>query len=493
MTFEEYRQLDAAALAQLVQKKELQAVEILEIAIQRAEEVNPAINAVIHPLYDLARQMAQAVDTNAPLAGVPFLLKDLALQLKGTPVSSGCRSYKIISKADSALVHRYRELGLLFMGKTNTPEFGLTPYTEPEAFGPSRNPWNTSRTTGGSSGGSAAAVAAGITPIATASDGGGSIRIPASCCGLFGLKPSRGRLSLGPQQGEMWSGAVVEGCISRTVRDTALFLDLSGATEVPGEPYLFPNSQKSLTTALSAPPAKLTIGFATTHPLGLPVDADCIAAVHDAAALLESLGHHVEETDLPIEREDLTKVFLMMVFGETDATLRQMAQDIGRKVTRKDVEITTWGLHLLGREYTAGDYAFARRRWNDISRRLGAFHQRFDILLTPTVAMSPFPIGALQPTPTERRLLNIIGALNLKGLLNSKVDELADKTFGFIPFTPLANMTGQPSMSVPLFWNNEGLPVGTMFTAAIGRDDLLISLAGQLEQARPWKDRWPAL
>lgn len=490
MTFEEYRRQDATSLAELIRKGEVHASEVLETAIQRAEAVNPQINAIVYPMYDLARQMSQSIDASSPFAGVPFLLKDLSVHLKGMPISSGSKGYAhYTSPRDSYIVEQYRQAGLVFMGKTNTPEFGLTPYTEPRALGPARNPWNRSRTAGGSSGGSAAAVAAGITPIATASDGGGSIRIPASNNGVFGLKPSRGWISLGPDIGEMWSAAVVEGCVSRSVRDTAALLDILTQRPHPGEPYMYYRPERPFVKALDTDPRPLRIGFSVTHPFGLKVEQDCIDAVNHAASLLESLGHRVEETDLPIQKDDLAKVFIMMVFGETSAAIKKMGEDIGRPISRADVEITTWSLNMLGKAYTAGDYAYARGKWNDISRRLGAFHERYDILLTPTVSMAPFEIGALQPTRSETKLMNLVAALRLTSLLKANIDKLAEKTFGYIPYTPLANITGQPSMSVPLYWNAQQLPIGTMFTGAIGHDDLLLQLAGQLERAQPWKDK----
>lgn len=492
MTFEEYRRYDALGLAELVRNKEMKPAEILEIAIARAEAVNPAINAIIYPLYDMAKKMAGEVDLQARFAGVPFLLKDLALHLKGIPLQNGCAGYKgFVPKADSYVVERFRQAGFVFMGKTNLPELGLTPYTEPRAFGPTRNPWNTSRTAGGSSGGSAAAVAAGITPIATASDGGGSIRIPASCNGLFGLKPSRGLISLGPAIGEMWSGAVTEGCVSRSVRDTAAFLDAVIA-ETPGEPYLLKTPVRSFFEEIGADPGPLKIGFSTAHPLGQPVDDHCKEAVHNTAKLLESLGYRVEEVDFPCTPEDLTHTFIMMVFGETAAALRRMADDIGRPVRRSDVEVTTWAIAMLGKAYTAGDFAYARGKWNDLYRRMGVFHQQYDILLTPTCSMAPFEIGALQPSTAEKRLLEMISTFNLTKLLKANVDPLAEKTFAYIPFTPLANMTGQPSMSMPLHWTPDNLPVGVMFTAALGNDDILIRLASQIEEAWPWMDKVPA-
>ncbi len=492
MNFSEYRSYDALGLAQLVKQREIKPAELVQIATARAEEVNSQLNAIIHPLYERALERASPVDTKATFAGVPFLLKDLMIELAGTPFSEGCGALKNYrSKETSEIVRRLQSAGLLIMGKTNTPEFGLTPFTEPRAFNPTRNPWNTERTPGGSSGGSAAAVAAGITPFATASDGGGSIRIPASCCGLFGLKPSRGRAPLGPQHGEAWQGAAMENCVSRTVRDSAALLDVIRGdmigspfpTAIPTRPYLEEVDQA---------PEPLRIGFSTQHTLGVRVDRACIAAVENSCRLLEELGHQVEEAPLPFFREDLTEVFIFMIMGETAATVTSLETKLGRPARRQDVEPSTWILNLLGRSISAEKFALARRRWNEVSRRMANFHQKYDLLLTPAVASRPFPIGALQPSNGEERLLQVINRLGLGSLARANVDQLAEKVFAYIPWTPLANMSGQPSMSVPLYWTEEEqLPVGSMFTAPVGREDRLFRLAGQLERARPWFDRIP--
>lgn len=489
MTFSEYRQYDALGLAQLIREGKVTAAELLEVAIQRAEQVNPRLNAIILPLYERARKQLERrprVTDPTLFQGVPFLIKDLGLPMKGTPMRIGSRSTKgSISDTNSYLVQAFEEAGLLIFGKTNTPEFGLTPFTEPEAFGATCNPWNTAYTAGGSSGGSAAAVAAGIVPMATASDGGGSIRMPAACCGLFGLKPSRGRLSLGPGAGEGWNGAVVEGCNSRSVRDSAAFLDAFAGPGL-GELYYAPKPAQSYLSILESSPKKLRIGFATEHPLDLPVDAACKAAVEDTAELLADMGHEVEPVPLPYQREDLTETFLHLIMGEVNAELKRIGVERGGKVRRSEVEANTFALHLLGEVISAGDYAYHRSMWNDIARRQGRFHETYDCLLTPTVAMEPFPIGSLQPSPAEKLLVSVLTRLRLGGLMKANVEQLAEKIFGYMPYTPIANMTGQPAMSVPLHWNEKGLPVGVMFTAGIYREDILFELAGQLEQARPW-------
>lgn len=491
MDFQTYRQYDGLGLADLVRQGSVTAAELTELAIARAEAVNPKLNAIIHPLYDTARAMSEAVNPAQAFAGVPFLLKDLGLEISGTPRCTGSRGYRAyVSSQDSYLVERFRAAGLCFLGKTNTPEFGLTPYTEPALFGPTRNPWALDRTPGGSSGGSAAAVAAGIVPLATASDGGGSIRIPASCCGLFGLKPSRGRLSLGPNSGDMWDGAVMEHCVSRSVRDSAALLDaISGLA--PGDPYGLPAPPKPYLELMQQRPGKLRIAFSTAHTLGQDIHPANVAAVHHTARLLETLGHEVSETALPYRREDLTETFIMMIFGQAAADVAELSQFLGRPATAKDVELTTLSLSLLGKAFSAVEYASARRRWNELGRRVAAFHEDYDLILTPTVALPPFEIGHLQPSAAEQRLLALATSLKLSGLLKRNVGEIAEQTFGYIPFTPFANMTGQPSMSVPLYWEEEGLPVGSMFTAPIGREDMLFQLAAQLEEAQPWMQRVP--
>lgn len=493
MTFEEYRRYDALGLAELVKKGEIPVSELTEIAIQRAEAVNPIINAISYKMYDTAREMSKVVDLEAPFVGVPFLIKELGIHVKDTPQRRGSKGYEnYISKEDSFLTQKFRTAGFTFLGKSNTPEFGLTPYTEPKAYGATRNPWDTNRTAGGSSGGSAAGVAAGIVPIATASDGGGSIRIPASCNGLFGLKPSRGRVSLGSQAGEWWSGAVVEGCVSRSVRDTAAFLDwVTG--NAPGDLYLTPIPEKPYSEEVTLNSGQLKIGFSTKHTLGQTIDPECVKAVEKTAKLLESLGHTLEEVPLPYRKEDLTEVFLLMVFAECAADLETLSQFLGRKVRPSDVETATYALGLLGNAFSAKDFAYRKRQWNDLARRMGAFHEEYDLLLTATVAMPPFEIGALQPSSSEISALNVINTLGLSSVLKTMVNPLAEKTFAYIPHTAITNMTGQPAMSVPLHWTPDNLPVGLMFTAALGREDILFRLAGQLEQAQPWFDKVPKL
>lgn len=494
LTFDQYRQFDALALTQLIRQGETNSAELLEIAIARLDAVNPKINAVVEPLYAFGRSAARENHAARPFAGIPFLLKDLALELAGTAMRSGSKGYNAyVSPDDSEAGKRIKKAGLVVFGKTSTPEFGLTPFTEPKLFGPARNPWNTAFTTGGSSGGSAAAVAAGVVPMATASDGGGSIRIPASCCGLFGLKPSRGRISLGPRYGEGWGGAIVEGCVSRSVRDTAAYLDaMQGA--MPGDPYIIAPPTRPYSQEVGAPTGKLRIGVSVEHPLGHSVDTACLEAVDKTVQLLRLLGHDVENCALPYQKEDLTSAFLTVVAAETAAEIRVLSTFLGRKVRPSDVEPNTFALHLLGKSFSALEYAEAKRRWNDLARRAAAFHQKYDLLLTPTVATRPFEVGKLQNTPAESRLVDVVNALGMGSAVRSQIEPLADKIFGWIVWTPFANMTGQPSMTVPLYRTpEENLPVGVMFTAPVGAEDLLIRVASQLEKAQPWFDEVPAV
>ncbi|MEO1515661.1 MAG: amidase [Bacteroidota bacterium] len=492
MTFEEYRQYDALGIAQLIKSGDMAAEEILETAIRRIEAVNPTLNAVVHSLFDYGRQMLKEADPEAPFYGVPFLVKDLGIEVAQTPMWAGSFALKgYISPKDSHTASLLRKSGLIFLGKTNTPEFGLTAYTEAKVYDPALNPWHSGHSPGGSSGGAGAAVASGMTPIATASDGGGSIRIPAACCGLFGLKPSRGRNSFGPKYGEMWGGAVAENCLSRSVRDSAAYFEMIQA-HFPGELYL-KGETHSYQQAIQEAPRTLRIGFSSAHTLGGEVHSDCKKALAHACQLLESCGHIVEEVELPYERNDLIKYFLPVIASETAAAIREIGQLRQQRVKRQELEANTWAMNILGKAYSGAEYAEAKRGWGFLARRMGAFHQKYDILLTPTLATPPIQTGELQNNAVESQLVQWVNRLGSGKLLRQNLDRLADKAFGYIPYTPLSNISGQPSMSVPLYWSEQnGLPIGLLFTAPIGEEICLYQLAAQLEQVQPWKDRWPA-
>lgn len=494
MTFDEYRNYDAIGLADLVKKKQVKPIELLEIAIARHQEVHPKINAVVTELYDFAKASIDTLNYRTTFAGVPFLIKDLGLQLKGTRYTNASRLQRdFISKETSTVVQKAIDNGLLIFGKTNTSEFGLNPFVENELFGNTRNPWNLEYTPGGSSGGSAAAVAAGITPIATANDGGGSIRIPASCTGLFGLKPTKGRVSQGPVLGESWSGAANhELCVSRSVRDTAFYLDAVMGNSI-GDTYIVQVPDKPFAEVIKQNCRKLKIGFSAEHPFNQQ-DEENSKAIQHTVRLLESLGHEVEEIKLPYDSTLVRDCLYTLVIGELSASIDSFAKERGRPASVEEIEPTNWLLYELGKKISANEFCQARLQWNVLSRQMETFHQQYDLLLTPTLGMRPFKIGALQPKAWEKVGLNFLNNVGASGLLkhSALIEETKRKIFQWIPYPPLSNLTGQPSMSVPLYWSAENLPIGVMFTAPLCDEATLLQLAIQLEQAQPWFDKVPS-
>jgi amidase len=490
--FADFARFDGLGLAELVRRGEVAPIELVEEAIARIEARNPALNAVVYKLYDSARAAARG-PLSGPLAGVPFLLKDLGATLAGTPTSEGNRRLaEIPREADSELVVRYRKAGLIFVAKTNTPEFGLAPVTEPEAFGICRNPWDVSRTPGGSSGGSGAAVAARMAPFAHASDGGGSIRIPASCCGLVGLKPTRGRTPTGPVEGEAWRGFTIGNALTRSVRDCAALLDAVQGADA-GAPYEIKPPARPYLDEVGAPPGRLRIAFTVAPMLTDAIHPDCVAGVQATAALLAELGHEVVEAQPPLDREPWLDAFVKIVAAETCVDIERAQQLVGRKLGAGDFEIATWVVGSLGRSFSAAEYAAAARFAQRWSRQAGAFFSGYDVLLTPTLAQPPLPHGALKPTPAEAAILQAVGRLDAGWFMRitGLARELLKKPLTFIPYTPLFNVTGQPAMSLPLHWTESGLPIGMQFVARMGDEATLFRLAGQLEQARPWFDRAP--
>ena len=496
MRFDEYTRHDAVALAGLVRRGEVSPAELVEAAIARIDAHDTTLNAVVRKRYGLARDEAGRVDRDAPLAGVPFLVKDLIATIAGEPTGNGNRLLATrVMPRDSELVRRYRAAGLVIVGRTNTPEFGLVPYTEPVLYGPTRNPWSLEHSPGGSSGGSAAAVAARYVPMASGGDGGGSIRIPASCCGLFGLKPSRGMTPSGPEFGELWRGFAVEHAISRSVRDSAALLDATAGAD-PGAPYAAPQRARPFVDEVRTEPGCLRIAFTANPLFGAQVHGDCIAGLHNTAALLESLGHHVEEATPPVDGPACALAFVTVLAAELRAEIEAVAAMFGRPPQAEDFEVASYCMGLLGKSLGAAEYAGAARTLQLAARRIAPFFEQYDVLLTPTLGAPPARTGALQPTAAELRLMRVVNAFGAGRLLKARgiVQRLADKTFDYIPFTPLFNATGQPAMSVPLHWNAAGLPVGMQFVARLGDEAMLFRLAGQLEQARPWFDRlapWP--
>jgi amidase len=465
--------LDATGQAELVRRNELSPVELVDDAIARIEKLNPQLNAVIHELFDRARAEAAGELPDGPFRGVPFLLKDLTAELAGTPLSEGLAfSGAYTSTVTQELTRRYVQAGFVVCGKTNAPELGILPTTEPQRFGATRNPWNTEHSTGGSSGGSAAAVASGMVPAAHANDGGGSIRIPASCCGLVGLKPTRGRNSLAPQYGDVLGGLVCEHVVTRSVRDSAAILDAT-AGPVPGDPYWAPPRRgTSFAGAAALAPSRLRVAFLTESPSGGEVHPDCVEAARGAAALCESLGHHVEEARLDVDGDAFVGHFINQWAAGNAWALADWEARLGRAATEEDVEPLTWALVGLGRSLSAAQYLVAVQGLQKISRQIADYFEGIDVLLTPTLAEPPAPLGTFDSPPGEP----------LTGLFRAAA---------YVPFTPPFNVTGQPAISLPLYWNETGLPIGVQLVGRFGDEEEILSVAGQLEQAAPWADRRP--
>jgi amidase len=469
---DEFVFLDATAQAELVWRKEVKAIELVDAAIERIERLNPTLNAVVTPMYEQARTAATGELPEGPFAGVPFLLKDLVASYAGVRMTSGATFLRdFVPDHDSELVARLKRAGLIILGKTNTPEFGILPTTEPRLFGPSRNPWNTGRTTGGSSGGSAAAVAAGLVPIAHGNDGGGSIRIPASCCGLFGLKPTRARNPLGPDYGDIFGGLVIDHALTRSVRDSAALLDATSGPDV-GDPYWAPPPVRPFLHEVGADPGRLRIAYTTEAATGVPVHADCVSAVREAAALCADLGHEVVEAAPAVSGELVTQAFITVWAAGCAWTIDGLTLVTGQTPTPDQFEPLTWALYEMGRQQSASAYLLAVTALQRVARDIARFFANYDLLLTPTLAEPPVPLGTFDSPPENP----------LQGLLRAAE---------FIPFNPVCNFTGQPAMSVPLFWNADSLPVGTHFIGRFGDEATLFRLAAQLEAARPWAIRRP--
>ena len=495
MTHDEYIGHDASGLAQLIRAKEVTASELLDLALERVSILNPEVNAVVRLMEEDARAAAERGTPTGVFAGVPFLAKDLGNEFAGHPTSAGSRlTADIVAKQDTELVRRLRATGVSIFGKTNLPEFGLTPYTEPELWGPCRNPWDLGRTPGGSSGGSGAAVAAGFAPMAGAGDGGGSIRIPASCCGLFGLKPTRGRTPTGPFRGQVWRGATVEHILSRSVRDSAVMLDATHGAD-PGAPYEITLPERPFAEEVERAPGRLRIAWTTKPTLGPEVHPDCILAVEEAVSLLEELGHELSETGPQIDSDAFAHAFMLMIASEVGADMNDAETVLGRRARRGELEPVTWALGLLSKSLSARELSSALRLLEREARSVGAFFEKHDILLTPTLATPPAKIGELAPAAVEQLQLRILGLIGSGRLVKAigLLDDIAKHAFDFTPWTPLYNVTGQPAMSVPLHWNPDGLPIGIHFVARFGAEATLFRLAGQLERARSWAEQLPEI
>jgi amidase len=475
---DELARLDATAQGELVRSGNASSLELVEAAIGRIEALNGELNAVIHPLFDKAREAAAGELPDGPFAGVPFLLKDLIAHSAGDPFCEGMRFLRDLGwteDEDTELVTRFRRAGFVICGKTNTPELGILATTEPEAYGATHNPWDLSRSPGGSSGGSAAAVAAGMVPVAHANDGGGSIRIPASACGVVGLKPSRGRASLAPEFGDLNCGLVAEHVLCRSVRDTAAILDAVRGPAA-GDPYVAPPPARPYLEEVGAEPGRLRVGLRSTAPSGqFETHPDCVAAVQDAGRLLESLGHGVEESS-PSSLDDPTSVerFIGRWAAGIAFDLDHWARKTDREVTADDVEASTWALAQAARSLTAPDYLSALEYQQRSAREAASWWASgLDLLLTPTMGEPPTRLGEFAPDPENPTapLLRSVAPAGFAGYWNT---------------------TGQPAISLPLHWSDDGLPIGVQLVAQLGREDLLIRVAAQLEEARPWADRLPA-
>ena len=464
--------VDATAQAEMVRNGDVTPAELVEAAIERVERLNPSLNAVITPMYDEAREAASRPIPDGPFSGVPFLVKDFLAEYAGVRFTEASNFIgDFVPDEDAELVKRWKRTGLIAIGKTNLPEMAIGATTEPVRFGPTRNPWDTTRTPGGSSGGAGAAVASGMVAMAHGNDAGGSIRIPAACCGVFGLKPTRGRNPLGPHFGDMLSGLVAEHALTRSVRDSAALLDATAGPSV-GDPYWAPPQRRPYVEEVSADPGKLRVAFSKSTLLGNPLHPDCEDAVVDAASLCESLGHEVVESTPSVDWESLWTTFTTVMATGFGWAVADWTQRLGRAPQEGDLEPFVADFAERGRSVSGPEYLLHIQEIHRLSRGIGEFFESFDVWLTPTLGEPPVTLGTLvyhggDPIAHRRR------------------------TAGFAPFTFVGNVTGQPGMSVPLSWNGDGLPVGSHFLGRFGDEATLFRLAAQLERARPWAGRRP--
>ncbi|HEX3809444.1 MAG TPA: amidase family protein [Rhizomicrobium sp.] len=470
MTIEDYAKYDGIGLAGLVAKKKVKPSELVEEAIFRAEALNPKLNFLVYRDYDRARDAAKKKPKGV-FGGVPFFLKDIFALAEGMPTRQAAQFLPPIPwPHDSVMTARFRAAGLIPLGKTNVPEFGLVATTESKLYGPAHNPWNLAHSTGGSSGGSAAAVAAGIVPLAHANDGGGSIRIPASACGLVGLKPTRGRTTFAPDFGDIIDGLANDLVVSRSVRDTAAALDAIKGN-IPGDPYYAPPPAASYLDSMKRAPKKLRIAFATKKLDGQPLHADCVAAVKHAAKLCEKLGHNVEEASPALDQQALIPAFMAFWCGGLAAGIDTIAALTGQKPTADKFEGLTWGLYEAGKKIPASEYLMAKDALQRAAREAAKFHETYDVWLTATLGKPPVKLGTFD---MEER---------------DPVKSFAPM-IDYVPFTAMQNATGQPAINLPLYWNKEGLPIGVQFVGRFGDEETLLKLAGQIEKAAPWADRY---
>ncbi|MEY4580566.1 MAG: hypothetical protein RL701_5269, partial [Pseudomonadota bacterium] len=473
----DYAECDATELAARVARSEVSAQELVETAIAAIEKVNPALNAVVHRMYDQARESARGELPQGPLRGVPMVVKDFDGFVKGVPFTASTRFLEgFMPDHDSEAIARLRRAGLIFVAKTNCPELAIMGTTEPAWRGPTRNPYALQRSPGGSSGGSAALVAARAVPLGHGGDGGGSLRIPASHCGLVGFKATRGRIPVGPDQGEGWGGYVQWGAVSRSVRDAAAVIDVM-AGPMPGDPYAAPALPRPLRAELGQPPGALRIGFYAGSLFGRATHADNAMAITRVASQLEALGHHVTEAKPEFEVEKLVWAYLTQVSVGTSAEIEDFARLTGRTPQPEYFEPTTWFMHQVGRSLTGLELQHARDAVQAAGRSTAAFHEQYDLFLCPTVTQPQVRIGDLALGRLETAGLAALRKVSIPSVFRRVLQQMAVDILELTPNTQLFNQTGQPAISLPLAWSAEGLPIGVQLAAALGREDLLVRIA----------------
>ncbi|MFC4023281.1 amidase [Oceanobacillus longus] len=489
MNVETYLKMDATEMANLIKEKEITAKELMETAFKQLEKVNPSLNVVTHTRREKALEEAERISIDAaPFNGVPMLLKNISQSLEGEPITSGSKLLQgNHAKYDSYFVKKFRDAGFHFMGHTNAPEFGLKNITEPEMYGPTRNPWNTEYSPGGSSGGAAAAIASGIVPMAGASDGGGSIRIPASFTGLFGLKPTRGRTPVGPGYGRQWQGASINFALSRSVRDSAAMLDILQVVQ-PEAAFQTPLFPRSYTDAMIEDIQRpLSIGFSKMSPVGTPVSEDAKIAVEKTVRWLEAQGHVIEEVDNHVDGSQLMKDYYLMNSGEMNATIIGLERALGRKITADDIEIESWILHQAGKSVSAAAYADSLASWDTAAEKMANFHRIYDFYITPATAYTAPKVGELTHEKQEQeKLRSKMKEMKTVAEQQALIYDMFLPSLTYTPFSQLANLTGQPAMSVPVHLSEEGLPLGVQVIAQKGEEHRLLQLANKIEQSGLW-------
>ncbi len=482
-----YVQQDATGLAKLVREKQVSAEELVRIALQQVADLNPKLNAVVRIYEASALAEAKALtNLHRPFAGVPILIKDISQKLKGERITCGSMLMaNQIAQQDSHFVNRLQAAGFIIIGHTNTPEFGLRNISENKLYGATRNPYHLDYSPGGSSGGAAASVVAGIVPIAGASDGGGSIRIPASFTGLIGLKPTRGRTPVGPGIGRQWHGAAIDFGLTRTVRDTAMFFDALAVMQ-PEAAFQAPELTTTMyKIALDPPQNQYRIAFTTESPVGTVVDEEAVTAVHHLVRYLEMQGHMVEETQIPFDGIQLMKNYYLMNCGEMASDLLYIEEMIGRKATIEELDIVTWVLSQVGLNISAVDFTRSLAYWDDIAAQMTLFHEKYDLLITPTTASAAPKVGELMQTKEEAdSLCRKLALANVDQ--RQLVYDMFLPSLTYTPFTQFANLTGQPAISLPTHQTNNGLPLGVQIVAPKGREDILFELATDIEQSSLW-------